>query len=404
MRRLLVFLGVFAVVWVPGVASADVIFDQADADELAATLAEAYDAQNVCYGWSIAVDNEGVPETSVGSNFGAGRSVSDGDCAKSVEFQASITWTSESSESEDSASYTVVSTPSGPTTDDLDGLDLISEDGLVGDNGDADVYKAVAALPLLAADTGVADPIEASPAPESDAGDAAPTNSPGSDFWRGSGMQILWGSVILLAGVVFAWYAITTSRRPARRRTIGPVAEQIPEYVPEDWSTTPATDAGPEPKPKTGTEPPSAPKPHAEPETTAEPPSEVAAAPDAVAEAETPAEPGSRAAPKPSAEPETIAEPESPAAPDTVAESETNAAPDAESKADADPNVRAEPKPSAEPETIAEPESPAAPESPAEPDAPAEAQAQPEAGAEETASRPAAKPDHKPDPEPRPEG
>ena len=223
----------------PGVASADVIFDPADADELVATLAEAYDAQGVCYGWSISVDNEGVPEQSVGSNLGAGRSVSDGGCDKSVELQASISWTSESSESEDSASYQVVSTPSGPTTADLDDLDIISEDGLVGDDVDVDVYKAVAALPLLAADAGVASAIEASPAPESEAAGGAPTNSPGSDFWRESGMLLLWGAVLLLAGVVFGWYVIRTSRRPARRRVIGPVQEQIPDTVPPEWTPEP---------------------------------------------------------------------------------------------------------------------------------------------------------------------
>ncbi|MGH3881016.1 MAG: hypothetical protein ACRDSK_28670 [Actinophytocola sp.] len=235
MRRLAVVavLALAALAAAPGVAAADVIFDPADADELVVTLADANEAQDVCYGWSIDVDNEGVLETSVGSHLGAGTPVSEASgCAASVEFRASIIWTSESSESEDSASHEVVSSPGGPTTDDLDSLEVMSDDGLVGDNVDVDVYKAVAALPLLAADTGLAPPMEASPAPPADAGDAAPTDSPGSDFWRESGMTLLWAVLILFAAVAFGWYAISSDRR-ARRRPVGPVAEQLPAYAPE---------------------------------------------------------------------------------------------------------------------------------------------------------------------------
>lgn len=254
-RALVVPVAVLAMVVAPGTATADVVFDQADAEELAATLEEAHAAQNVCYGWNIQVDNVGIVETSTGSNFGAGQSLDDlvgsSDCDARVEFRANITWTSESSESEDSASYSVDSLPSGPTTEDLDSLDIISSDGLAGDNVDVDAYKAVAALPLLAADAGLADPIEASPAPEAEAGDAQPTNKPGSDFWRQSGMLILWGGLLLLAGAVFAWYAVRSSRRSARRASrrgiasVGPPSEQLPEYVPADWQlpdTTPPTE------------------------------------------------------------------------------------------------------------------------------------------------------------------
>jgi len=292
-RRLLVVpVCALVLLCAPGVASADVIFDQADADELAATLAEAYEAQGVCYGWSIDVDNEGIPQSSVGSNFGAGQGLADQQCDKSVEFQATITWTSESSESEDSASYSVNGVPGGSMTDALDDLDIISEDGLVGDGVDTDVYKAVAALPLLAADAGLAEPIEASPAPESDAGDAAPTDSPGSDFWRESGMLVLWGSVILLAGVVFGWYAIKSSRRPARR-TIGPVAEQIP-YEPEPEPYEPDRAA-----PETADEP-AEPEPAAdavtdEPELADEPATEPAEPETKPAEPSEPAEPAESA-------------------------------------------------------------------------------------------------------------
>lgn len=228
----------------PGTASADVIFDPADADELAGTLAEAYEAQRVCYGWEISVDDEvnGLSQ-SVGSNFGAGNSIlgaAQPDCKATVVLQANVSWTAETSESEDSATYSIYSSdPNGPTTDDLDDLDVISTDGLVGETVDVDVYKAVAALPLLAADKGIAEPIAATPAADTAPGDAQATNSPGSDFWRDSGMLILWGSLILLAGVAFAVFAIKAPRQfaPTRRHV-----EPVPPYVPPEWGPPPDSD------------------------------------------------------------------------------------------------------------------------------------------------------------------
>ena len=328
-RAVVVPIAALAMVLAPGSATADVVFDQADAEELAATLDEAHAAQNVCYGWNIQVDNVGIVETSTGSNFGAGQSLEDmvgsSDCDARVEFRANITWTSESSESEDSASYSVESRPSasGPTTEDLDSLDIISSDGLAGDNVDVDAYKAVAALPLLAADAGLADPIEASPAPEAEAGDAQPTNKPGSDFWRQSGMLILWGGLLLLAGAVFAWFAMRTSRQAARRATrrasrrgiapVGPPAEQLPEYVPADWQLPDTTPPAP-------TEPPSA-KP-----ADAEPPSSEPSSQDAPRQ-----EPSGPAAPG-SAEPTEPTRPTGPADSGTKPKDEPDRGPDPETR------------------------------------------------------------------------
>lgn len=253
-RRVVVLVAATALLALtPGVASADVIFAQADGESLATTLAEAYDKQGVCYGWTVEVNNAGVPDSSTGSNFGYGRSLSEesGSCSSSVEFQASITWTSESSEAEDSATYSVVSLPSGPSTADLDSLEIISTDGLKGDNVDADVYKAVAALPLLAADSGIAEPIEASPAPEAESGDAVPTDSPTSDFWRQSGTMVLMAALLLLGGGVFAWIAFRSSRGSRRRFTpVGPPQERIPEYIPPDWTDTEPTTPMPARRPE----------------------------------------------------------------------------------------------------------------------------------------------------------
>ncbi|HEX2132099.1 MAG TPA: hypothetical protein VHH15_11115 [Actinophytocola sp.] len=233
MRRVLtVVAAALVLAAVPGTASADVIFEPADADDLAQKLEDAYQEQGVCYGWDVDVDNVGSDQSSVGSNFGAGTDVDDGtgDCDGTVEFQASIRWTSESSELEDSATYQVVSSGSGPTTSDLDSLQIISAEGLAGETPAVEVYKAVSALPLLAAEAGLADPIEASPAPPSvaQADNAEPTDSPTSDFLRRSGGAFLFGLVLLVAGAVFAIWAFKTRRRPVRR---GPE----PEYVPPEW-------------------------------------------------------------------------------------------------------------------------------------------------------------------------
>ncbi|MPZ80314.1 MAG: hypothetical protein GEV28_07925 [Actinophytocola sp.] len=320
----------------PGVAAADVIFDPADAEELVATLDEAFQAQGVCYGWTVRVDNEGVADTSSGSNFGYGRSLSDeaGNCESRVEFLANIEWTSESSEAEDSASYSVDSLPSGPSTADLDSLEIISEDGLKGDDVDSDVYKAVAALPLLAADSGIADPIEASPAPEAESGDAVPTDSPSSDFWRQSGNQILLGALLLLGGGVFGWFAFRSSRgRRLRFTPVGPPEEQIPEYVPPEW-----TDAEP-----------TTPVPAQSPENTATPVGQSKPA--------EPSEPAEPAEPSEPAEPAELAEPAGPSEPAESTEPAAGQSKPAESTEPEEPgeDSTAEPaRPAPEPDSDAE--------------------------------------------------
>ena len=239
----------------PGLAAADVIFDPADADELAAVLAEATDEQGVCYGWNVRVDNVGVPEDSVGSNSGAGVPI-DSSCAKHVELTAQITYTSESSESEDSASFDVSSSPGGPTKADLDALDL-DWDGLTGEDPDVVIGKAVTALPLLAADKGMAKPIAAAPETGAAPADAQLTDDPGSDWWRGRGGAVLWGVGLLLAGGLFAWWALKVNRARQRPRPES-LPVYVPDTVPEDFYESPEDpDFAPADKPTkpTATEP-----------------------------------------------------------------------------------------------------------------------------------------------------
>jgi hypothetical protein len=268
--RALVPVGLSALLFLaaPAVAAADVIFDPADADELAAVLAEATSDQNVCYGWDVQVDNAGVSEESIGSNLGAGVEV-DSSCPDWVELTAYITWTSESSESEDSASWEVRSSSPDITSADLESLDL-DWDSLDGDDPDVVLGKAVTALPLLAADKGIAKPIEAAPETGTAPADAQLTDDPSSDWWRGNGGVLLWGLGLMLAGALFAWWVLRTNR--ARRRRAMPAAPAevvVPPYIPdtvpdEFYQRTQDQDLAPAEKP----EPPAEPEPEATPDTT----------------------------------------------------------------------------------------------------------------------------------------
>ncbi|MFC4856602.1 hypothetical protein [Actinophytocola glycyrrhizae] len=221
-------LAVLLLLAAPATASADVIFDPADADDLAATLKEATAKQDVCYGWSVRVsDPVAGTSTSEGSDRGAGIPVDTSSCSKYVELDVSITYTSESSELEDSASYSLDSSAGGPDKSDLDGLGL-DWDSLTGEDPDIVIGNAVSALPLLAADKGMGEAIEASPAQGTAPADASLTDDPGSDFWRESGGAVLWGLALLVAGGVFAWWVFRT--RPPKRESYV-VPDTVPDYL-----------------------------------------------------------------------------------------------------------------------------------------------------------------------------
>lgn len=255
----------------PATASADVIFDPADADDLAATLAEATAAQDICYGWNVQVSDQSSSDSeSVGSDRGAGVAVDTTSCSKYVILDVYITWTSESSESEDSASYDVTSSAGGPTRSDLDGLEL-DWDGLTGEDPDVVIGNAVAALPLLAADKDMGKAIEAAPESGAAPADASLTDDPGSDWWRNNNGTMLWGLGLLLAGGVFAWW-VFRSRPRKPKPYVNPYT--VPDTVPDDLAgpvheppTAPITVQKPdapakaEPDPEPESEPESEPEP-----------------------------------------------------------------------------------------------------------------------------------------------
>ena len=302
----------------PAAASADVIFDPADADDLAAALAEATADQDVCYGWNVQVDDPVAGQSeSVGSDRGAGTAVDTSSCSKYVILDVFINYTSESSESEDSASYDVTSSPGGPTRSDMNDLDL-DWDGLTGEDPDVVIGNAVSALPLLAADKGMGKGIEAAPATGDAPADASLTDDPGSDWFRNSGGMLLWGLGLLLAGGLFAWWVFRT--RPPK-----PVAYVVPDTVPDDFAPPPyepptAPIAVQEPEPPAEPEP-VEPEPHEE----LDEPPEL----DPPVEPDVPGEPEEEAAEpeEPDAEPEEPAAPAAESAPDEPAPSEEDVAP-----------------------------------------------------------------------------
>lgn len=217
------------------VAAADVVFDPADAAELAAELTEATEAQDVCYGWTVRIDDAAGLESGVstGSSFGAGVSLQDPparSCSTIVEFVATITFAGEATEASDSADFAVVSMPAGPTTDDLTDLDLIDSGDLTGDEVDAAVARAVTALPQLATEAGVAPPLVAAPQPSAPPEAGTLSDDPGSDYLRRAGGLLAFGAVLLVGGVAFAAAAVVSARRS--RTAPPPPVDQTAERTP----------------------------------------------------------------------------------------------------------------------------------------------------------------------------
>jgi hypothetical protein len=200
----------------PGAPAA--ILAQEDAAELANALAEATFEQKVCYGWAFQVaDNwtgeEDGPE--VGSNFGPGTPVDPArpECAEGVVVLAgSITYTSETSESEDSAAWEIQSTlPDPPRIEQLEDLGYSSGD-LLGDENDLAIINPTGALPSLVAERGVAAPIPfETPAREPGVG-GEPTNSPSSDFLRQNGSLLAICALLFVGGLVWLVHQLRHGR------------------------------------------------------------------------------------------------------------------------------------------------------------------------------------------------
>jgi hypothetical protein len=132
-------------------------------------------------------------------------------------FEASITYTSASSEAEDSASFDVVSNiPGAPTAADLRD-NGISGGGLLGSADDQVVANATLLLPALMSEKGLAEPIaleaNAQPLPASDRA----TGTPGSDWMRKYGAALAVAALTLAGGIGWAAWILVKEHpfRPA---------------------------------------------------------------------------------------------------------------------------------------------------------------------------------------------
>ena len=216
--RLLVGAGAagLAVCVLAAPAAALPILEEADAVELANSLAEATAEQDICYGWQVRVDDQGGGGGGLdaGSNLGPTTPVDTERCERYVVFDADIVYTSDFSEQEDAAAFTVLSNIAGAPG----GAELreagISTEALLGEDDDAEVGDAVLALPALVAAEGLAPFVPAEPntgtIPEAD----GPTGGPGqSDWLRQNGAAVLGGGALIVAGLGWAaWSAFGAPR------------------------------------------------------------------------------------------------------------------------------------------------------------------------------------------------
>ena len=213
MKRILLAVAL-SVLGAAAPAEAVPILDPADAQELAQELAEAAEVQGICYGWQVDVRDDSGTSTGrdVGSSRGVGLPVPDVSCPRFVVFQADVHYTSESSESEDSASFLIFTNVGGaPLESDLRrvGVDGAS---LLGAKDDLALINAVQALPALMAERGLAPVVPAEPTegtiPEAD----FPTNRPGSDWSRAYGGFVWLAGLLVVGGLGWAGWAWAKDR------------------------------------------------------------------------------------------------------------------------------------------------------------------------------------------------
>ena len=218
MRRALVVAAAALLLLTAGAASAEnpVLDPEGDAD-LAASLAEATEVQQVCYGYELAVMDFETGQwngTYLTSNAGPGTSASSAECTDGVELRAQITYTSSFSEAEDSATWTLASTLPELTIEDVERLGLSADDLLDDARSETVLLNAVQALPRLAAEQAGRPPVVLQPATAPAPPDARATNSPGSDWLRENGPLLGFCVLLVLAGLTLL---ALSRRRPAYR-------------------------------------------------------------------------------------------------------------------------------------------------------------------------------------------
>lgn len=204
----------------PTPAGAVPLLDEGDAVELANKLADATEEQDVCYGWSVDIQDDDGTFSGVeqGSSFGPARSPFDPECNPYVVFTAQIHYTSELSESADSADYAVRTNLAGLDIGSLGGLG-VSDAGLLGGDDDLVIANATALLPALVAEQGLAPPVPIEETSGTIPAADRPTNTPGSDTWRTHWPLFAFTGLLVVGGLV--WMAMAFSVRQMQQRAPG---------------------------------------------------------------------------------------------------------------------------------------------------------------------------------------
>jgi hypothetical protein len=225
------------------------IMSPEDATDLAQSLAEAQEEQEVCYGWDVS-NNFGAGSDTGSSIGGPGAALLDvaGTCKRGVVIlTGSIDYSCGSCESSDSASVSIQASglANPPTVGDLEDLGLKAGD-LTGDNDDTTLINMVEALPLLVADKGNAPYVEYEQATTVPPTDRA-TNKPGSDFLRDNWIWLLLCVALIALGPIY--YLYKRAQVPKAKRTPRDEPDAEPDEPAEPPASTssqpPPTSAGP---------------------------------------------------------------------------------------------------------------------------------------------------------------
>ena len=193
-------------------AGRGLLLDAPDRVELAQSLADATSETGVCFGYELRVSGSGTTGGDESLSSGGPNVAVDempaASCPRGrLRLEVSLRYTSESSESEDSASYYVIASgldgaQRAGSTAALKDLTGVDDGALLGDQDDLALRNLTAALPLLLGDAAPAE--EAQPAAAAPNGDRL-TGSPGGDWMREKGVTVVVAAVILVIAVLVAW-------------------------------------------------------------------------------------------------------------------------------------------------------------------------------------------------------
>lgn len=187
-----------------GPAHALPILDAVDAEELAQDLAEATAVHGICYGWDVTVDDAAGTYSGVDMGSSRGVGIPAQACDQWMVFEAFLTYTSESSETEDSATFGVTSNVMGaPAEQDLRVVG-IDGDALLGAADDLAIINAARALPALAAERGLAPPLILERNTDAIPPIDRPTPGTGSDWTRNNGDFLLLSVLSMIGGLIWA--------------------------------------------------------------------------------------------------------------------------------------------------------------------------------------------------------